>query len=64
MSTEEPERTSPEGQHPDEATGMTAGPSEQGESSGAAPNPETGVGLGAGEASTFEPEEEADGPQE
>jgi len=48
---------------PDEAVGMAEEP-EQGESAGGsseaggAPNPETGVGLGAGEPNTFEPEED------
>ena len=30
-----------------------------GTESGGVPNPETGVGIGAGEPSTFEPEEDA-----
>lgn len=48
--------------NPDEALGMTDEPEEPGSSGqrteeGGAPNPETGVGLGAGEPNTFEPEE-------
>lgn len=48
--------------NPDEAMGMADEPEQQstGESTeeGGAPNPETGVGLGAGEPNTFEPEED------
>ncbi|PFG40220.1 hypothetical protein ATJ97_2741 [Georgenia soli] len=49
--------------NPDEAVGMSDEP-EQAQSTrgstpeGKAPNPETGVGLGAGEPNTFEPEED------
>ena len=48
---------------PDEAVGMADEPEqpqstqETGEA-GRAPNPESGVGLGAGEPNTFEPEED------
>ena len=51
--------------NPDEAVGMADEPEqpqstqETGETgAGKAPNPETGVGLGAGEPNTFEPEED------
>jgi hypothetical protein len=50
--------------NPDEALGMADEPEEgtRGETGkGGAPNPETGVGLGAGEPNTFEPEEDPEG---
>ncbi|WP_418606830.1 hypothetical protein [Georgenia sp. SUBG003] len=50
--------------NPDEAVGQADEPEQaQGtaganDEAGGAPNPETGVGLGAGEPNTFEPEED------
>jgi hypothetical protein len=49
--------------NPDEAMGMAEEPQEprstaENTEEGGAPNPETGVGLGAGEPNTFEPEED------
>ncbi len=56
MSTEEP-TPDPAGTS-DAATGP-ADPT-SGSTGGEVPNPETGAGLGAGEPSTFEPEEDPD----
>lgn len=74
MSTPNPDEAMGMADEPEQARGTGArtgdttagGPGENAEGTtarteeGGAPNPETGVGLGAGEPNTFEPEEDPD----